>query len=61
MQGEEKDFSVSIGTLAETAGLKLSAHIFTDEAPNYYTLPEDAPHKTGAQVLNEFIESQKNV
>lgn len=61
MQGEEKDFSVSVGTLAETDGLKLSSHIFTDEAPQYYTLPDDAPHKTGAQVLEEFMESQKHV
>lgn len=61
MQGEEKDFSVSVGTLAETEGLKLDSHIFTDEAPDYYTLPNDAPHKTAAQVIEEFNESQKNV
>lgn len=61
MQGEEKDFSISVGALADTEGLTLDSHIFTDEAPNYYAVPHDAPHKTGAQVLKEFMESQKHV
>jgi len=61
MQGEEKDFSISVGTLNETDDLKIGVHIFTDEAPDYYTLTDDAPHKTGAKLLEEFNESQKNV
>lgn len=56
LQGEEKDFAIAAGSLDDLSGIKLDAHIFTDEAPAYYTVPTDAPHKTGAQVIKEFEE-----
>lgn len=53
-------YDVSIGVL-ENPPVTLDAHIFTDDAGIYETIPDDAPHKTGAQVIAEFNESQKNV
>lgn len=46
---------VSAGTLHDTSGMRLAAHIFTDNGPNYYDIPHDAPHKTGEQVMAEFM------
>lgn len=46
---------ISIGALDDTSGLKLEAHIFTDSGPDYYNIPTDVPHKTGAQVMEEFM------
>jgi len=46
---------VSLGAFDDTAGLKLETHIFTDSGPDYYTIPDDIPHKTGAQVMEEFM------
>jgi len=37
------------------SSLKLEAHIFTDSGPDYYNIPTDVPHKTGAQVMEEFM------
>jgi hypothetical protein len=47
---------VSLGTLDETSDITLDAHIFTDSGPDYYDIPTDAPHKTGEQVMVEFME-----
>ena len=46
---------LSVGVLHDTKGLKLEAHIFTDSGPDYYKIPDDVPHKTGAQVMEEFV------
>ena len=50
---------VSLGALDDTSGIKLDAHIFTDSGPDYYNIPTDAPHKTGEQVMVEFMERQQ--
>ena len=49
------NFGVSIGVLNDTKDLALDAHIFTDSGPDYYDIPNDVPHKTGAQVMEEFM------
>lgn len=51
---------ISVGTLNETSGLKLDTHIFTDSGPDYYDIPHDVPHKTGDQVMAEFMERMNN-
>lgn len=61
LKGEASDFSIAVGALDDVSNLKIHAHIFTDEAPHYYTIPHDAPHKTGEQVVKEFQERQNNV
>jgi len=50
---------VSLGTLDDTTEITLDAHIFTDSGPDYYDIPNDAPHKTGEQVMVEFMERQQ--
>ncbi len=55
-----EDSSVSLG-LFENFETPVQLHIFTDEGPSYTTIPHDVPHLTGAQVMKEFKESQKNV
>lgn len=50
---------ISLGALNDTSGIKLDAHIFTDSGPEYYDIPSDAPHKTGEQVMVEFMERQQ--
>ena len=49
--------SVAVG-LFDDFDAPMQAHIFVDEGPSYTTIPTDAPHKTGAQVLAEFEASQ---
>lgn len=51
--------SVSLGVLDDTSGIQLDAHIFTDSGPDYYDIPIDAPHKTGDQVMAEFMEKMQ--
>ena len=51
--------SVSMG-LFDTFDAKIQSHIFVDEGPAYTVIPDNAPHKTGAQVLAEFEASQKD-
>jgi hypothetical protein len=58
LQAMPDKIGVSLGTLNDTSDIKLHAHIFTDSAPDYYTVPDDAPHKTGEQVLAEFMARQ---
>jgi len=36
--------SIQAGSLDGPTGLKIKAHIHTDDAADYYTLPNDAPH-----------------
>ena len=47
---------VSLGALDSADDIELDAHIFVDSAPDYYAIPDDAPHKTGEQVMREFME-----
>ena len=47
---------MSVGTLNDTAGVKIQHHIFTDKAGDYAPVPDNAPHKTAEQVLAEFAE-----
>lgn len=56
LQSQPEKMGVSLGALDDTSGIKLDSHIFTDSAPNYYAVPTDAPHKTEAQVIQEFME-----
>ncbi len=56
MQDKPDMMGVSLGALNDTSGLSLEAHIFTDSAPDYYDLPTDAPHKTGEQVISDFMQ-----
>ena len=56
LQSHPDKIGVSLGALDDTSGIKLDAHIFTDSGPNYYNIPSDAPHKTGQQVMVEFME-----
>ncbi|MGB3455438.1 MAG: GFA family protein [Litorimonas sp.] len=61
MQAIPDMIGVSLGTLDDTNGLALEAHIFTDSAPDYYPLPTDAPHKTGEQVISEFMQRLQEI
>ena len=41
--------SISAGVLDNSTNLKLQGHIYTDYAPDFYTLPDDGlPHFTGS-------------
>jgi len=44
-------FDVSIGTLNDSRGLRLDAHIFVDSCPAYLSVPESAPQFTEEEVL----------
>jgi len=59
LQGHPDKIGVSLGALNDTSGIELDAHIFTDSGPDYYKIPTDAPHKTGEQVMVEFMERQQ--
>jgi len=56
LQSYPDKIGISLGALNDTFGIKLDAHIFTDSGPDYYDIPSDAPHKTGEQVMVEFME-----
>ena len=56
LQSQPEKMGVSLGALDTPSGITLDSHIFTDSAPDYYTVPTDAPHKTEAQVIQEFME-----
>jgi hypothetical protein len=56
LQAFPNKVGVSLGVLNDTSGIDLHAHIFTDSGPDYYTIPDDAPHKTGEQVMMEFMQ-----
>ena len=45
-------FDISLGTLDDVSGLKLTAHIFVDGCPSYLTIPSAAPHLTQADIEN---------
>lgn len=45
---------ISLGVLDDTSGIKLDAHIFTDQCANYQTLPNDAPHYSEADCLAKY-------
>lgn len=49
--------SASLG-LFDTSPGKIQSRIFVEEAATYTNLPHDIPHKTGAQVFQEFLERQ---
>lgn len=49
--------SASLGLFEKAPG-KIKSRIFVEDAGNYVDLPQDVPHKTGAQVLEEFMERQ---
>ena len=56
LQSHPDKIGVSAGALNDTSGINIESHIFTDSGPDYYPLPTDAPHKTGEQVMIEFME-----
>jgi hypothetical protein len=60
LQSHPENMGVSLGALEDISGIALDAHIFTDSAPDYYTVPTDAPHKTEVQVIQEFMERLQN-
>jgi len=41
--------SIAAGTLDSSFGLKLAAHIFIEEAGNYYDISDDAVQVVGGQ------------
>ena len=45
---------ISIGSLSDASDVKIQHHIFTDKAGDYAPVPDNAPHKTAAQVLAQF-------
>jgi len=55
LQAFPDKIGVSLGALDDTAGIKPEAHIFTDNGPDYYTIPNDLPHKTGPEIMAEFM------
>ncbi len=59
LQAHPDKVGVSLGALNDTSGIQINSHIFTDNGPDYYTIPTDAPHKTGQQVMTEFMERQQ--
>jgi len=60
LQSHPENMGISIGPLNDTSDITLDAHIFTDSTPDYYAVPNDAPHKTEAQVIQEFMERLQN-
>lgn len=60
LQSHPENMGVSLGTLDDNSGITLDAHIFTDSAPDYYAVPNDAPHKNEAEVIQEFMERLQN-
>ncbi len=57
MKAMPEQASVSLG-LFDSAPGQISSRIFSDEAGGYETLPTDVPHKTGEQVIAEFMARQ---
>ncbi len=49
----ERDWDVSVGTLAEGHGQRIVEHIWIDDKPEFYDFADDAPRKTAAQCLAE--------
>jgi hypothetical protein len=41
--------SIAAGTLDDSVGLKLAAHIFVEEAGNYYDIPDEEVQIIGGQ------------
>lgn len=59
MRANPEQPSVSMG-LFDRIDTPIQTHIFVDEGPAYTVIPDNAPHKTGAQVIAEFEASQKD-
>lgn len=55
LQAFKDKIGVSLGALDDTSSIKPEAHIFTDSGPDYYTIPNTLPHKTGDEVMAEFM------
>ncbi len=51
--GADRDWAVSVGTLAEDHGQEIVEHIWIDDKPDFYDFADDAPRKTAAQCLGE--------
>ncbi len=49
--GEERDWAVSVGTLAEGHGQRIAEHIWVDDKPDFYDFADDAPRLTAAQAM----------
>lgn len=58
MKAAPEHAGVSLG-LFDSAPGQISSRIFTDEAGGYEQLPRDVPHKTGEQVIAEFMSKQE--
>ncbi|MFB9374089.1 GFA family protein [Algimonas porphyrae] len=58
MKASPDNPAVAIG-LFDDFKTPIQSHIFVDEGPSYTIIPDNAPHKTGAEVLAEFEASQK--
>ena len=49
--GAERDWAVSVGTLAEGHGQRIAEHIWVDDKPGFYDFADDAPRLTAAQAI----------
>lgn len=47
--GPDFPTGIAAGALDDTSGLSLAVHIWTNEAEDYYTLPDDVPCLNRAQ------------
>jgi hypothetical protein len=51
VQGVERDWSASVGTLVGDHGQQIVEHIWSDDKPDFYDFTDDAPRKTAAECL----------
>ena len=51
--GPDEPISVSSGSLDDASGMHLAAHIFVDQAGDYYSLSDEVPRFTQRQWLDE--------
>jgi len=58
LQSQPDGIGVSLG-LFDTAPGKIDSRIFVEEAGAYADVPTDVPHKTGAEIIAEFMARQE--
>ena len=58
LKSNPDDIGVSLGLFDKAPG-KIGSRIFVEEAGDYEALPHDVSHKTGEQVLAEFMARQE--
>ena len=47
--GAERDWAVSVGTLAEGHGQEIAKHIWIDDKPDFYDFADDTPRLTAVE------------